>query len=1320
MKYFYVLVSAIILNVYPAVSQVVINELQPANESTIQDEDGDFEDWFELFNTGIQPVDLSGYGISDNPSKPFQWTFPSLLLQPQSRLLVFASGKNRKPEYSQLETAVYADDSWRYFIGTSEPPSQWRQPGFDDSFWPAGPGGIGYADDDDHTLIPATVSVYMRRTFSIPDISKITACTFTMDYDDGFVAYLNGTEIARANMAGSFPAFNQTATTDHEAQMYQGGLPQFFDIDPGIFQSLLINGDNVLCVQTHNVSAGSSDLSSIPYLFFGLEDGYSIFGPLPDWFPQSGSQPLHTNFKLSISGETLTLTQANGIIADQKSFQGIEAGHSLNRIPDGDMNWCISITPSPGNPNNALVCYADYSPKPITSLAEGFYQGNQTVSLSSSIPGAEIRYTLNGDVPGPADMLYVFPVPLTQTTVLRARCFVPGYLPGKTLTRTYIINEMITLPVVSIVTDSANLWDPATGIYVNYWEDWEKPCHIRYFEPESTEGFHLDGLVKIHGGWTRELPQKSFTLKTSSRIDSSEISYQIFPAKPIREFSSFVLRNSGNDWLNTHYRDALMQLAMRKGFTDYCEYKPSVVLLNGAYWGIYNIRELNDKDFVEDNHGVDADSIDLIEMDGNAVKGTADNFWAMYNFIANNDLSDPSVYALVKEWWDIENYVDYFIANTYYVNNDWIGDWTNNIKLWRERKPGAKWRYIFWDMDFGLGLSSSPFMNKLANVMAPPSGTVHSVIFVKMLQNAEFRQYFINRYADLMNTMFKPANLIQLSNLMKVNIQEEISRAWMKWHGYNGFQDWLNNITNMHTFINQRPVYARAHVQSVFSLPGQATFTLFSNPPGAGVIKINTVYPENNSWEGIYYKGNPVTLTAIAKPGFVFEGWVSNAHLPFGSSDKTITVNPNQNDLFQANFSGNLTNPTLTFTEINYNSDSTNNAGDWIEIHNYGTVPLDLSDWHFRDESIQNNFTFPIGFTLPAGGYAVLVEDSLLFKDVHPGVAFAGQTGFGFANSTEQLQLLDYSGASILTVTYDDGAPWPECPDGFGRTLQLRSAQLPLNDPESWECGCMKGTPGSGPDCSETIVFSEINYNSAEYADAGDWAELRNTGTEAVNIGNYRFSDSDDTHLFTIPENTILLPNAHLVLFEDEDLFESQFPGIANKTGPFNFGLAGGGENIRLFDPAGKLVFQVVYDDETPWPPEPDGQNFTLEILDVTGDFCNGNNWFAGCPGGSPGMPFTEPCDVSIHDSGSLTAFRVFPNPAGEYFYIVNQSDRQDHFKIQLTDVYGKQVLYQDFGYIDPLSPVTVGTSHLISGLYLLKITGEKSGETSLFKVLKN
>ena len=187
------------------------------------------------------------------------------------------------------ETAIFAEDDWRYIVPSFAVETGWNTIEFDVSNWDEGPGGFGYGDGDDGTIIDPAISVYFRRNFSVSDLTKLSSAVLSADYDDGFVAYLNGHEIGRSyNLSepGTFVPYDETTTYDHEASLYNGGLPESFMLDSLELDSLLTNGENVFSVQIHNVGINSSDMSGNFYLSFGITDDSEFYETPPWWFQE--------------------------------------------------------------------------------------------------------------------------------------------------------------------------------------------------------------------------------------------------------------------------------------------------------------------------------------------------------------------------------------------------------------------------------------------------------------------------------------------------------------------------------------------------------------------------------------------------------------------------------------------------------------------------------------------------------------------------------------------------------------------------------------------------------------------------------------------------------------------------------------------------------------------------------------------------------------------------------------------------------------------------------------------------------------------------
>ena len=179
------------------------------------------------------------------------------------------------------ESIILAGDTWSYLPAVSEPPATWYQTDFDDRSWKTGPGGFGYGDGDDATVTDAVNSIYLRKRFTITNTSIIDKLLLDIDYDDAFVLYLNGTEVARSpNITANPPLFNSPLTTDHEALLYRGLIPERYVLKP----SALKQGNNVLAVQILNVSTASSDMSSLVFLNARINSAVTVYNSVPTWF----------------------------------------------------------------------------------------------------------------------------------------------------------------------------------------------------------------------------------------------------------------------------------------------------------------------------------------------------------------------------------------------------------------------------------------------------------------------------------------------------------------------------------------------------------------------------------------------------------------------------------------------------------------------------------------------------------------------------------------------------------------------------------------------------------------------------------------------------------------------------------------------------------------------------------------------------------------------------------------------------------------------------------------------------------------------------
>ena len=617
----------------------------------------------------------------------------------------------------------------------------------------------------------------------------------------------------------------------------------------------------------------------------------------------TAAMALHTNFKLSGSGELVGLFDASGAVIDTVSFGEQTTDISYGRYPDGSDTFALFPTPTPEAPNDTDPGGGIAEP-PTFSLASGFYDGTESIEITAPEADATVRYTLDGTEPTETSTVYTEPLALSQTTVMRAAAFAPGREPSEVVSRAYFVGESSVLPVVSLVTDPAGFFSDEEGIYVegtngipgrcrtdpvNWNQDWEREVHFSFFEPDGMGGHTLaleqGAGVKIFGGCSRIYPQKSLSLHARSQYGASDFAYRFFEDVDIESFDDLVLRTSAQDWWRTMFRDATIQTLTRPMDLDGQAYRPTIVFLNGEYWGIHNLREKLNEDYVAGHYGIDDDDVEVIE---NTRRGTSAAYDEVLDLLDAGDLDTPEAFAAVEALVDVDQYMNYLIAEIYSANSDWPG---HNLKLWRPNTPEGRWRWMLFDTDFGFGGNANGQYNSntLAHAAAsnstgeynPPWSTL---LFRKLLTNDGFRHTFIQRMAAHASTTFEPQRTLAMIDSLQTNIAPEIPRHKDRWPQSISFgPNWDALVGIMRDFATARPLSVRSHMTDFFDeAEGSARLTLTTTAGGrvyaegvpmAPLRLDGTPDPAGGVFEPLFYSGVPLELVAVPDDGYVFTGW---------------------------------------------------------------------------------------------------------------------------------------------------------------------------------------------------------------------------------------------------------------------------------------------------------------------------------------------------------------------------------------------------------------------------------------------------------------
>ena len=611
----------------------------------------------------------------------------------------------------------------------------------------------------------------------------------------------------------------------------------------------------------------------------------------------TGDGPRHVNAKLSGSGEAIGLFAPDGSVVDTYTYGQQQADVSEGRSSDGAATWTFFTTPTPGAANLATQ---GPPAAPVLSQSGGLYGGNVSVTVTAA-PDATVRYTTNGDVPTTASAVYPGTMTFSSPTALRIAAFRGGE-QSETVTETYLIGVQHTFPVVALTAPDNEFYGD-DGFYNVLDEDIEIPINAELYEPDGTRGFNLLVEGELQGTASLINDQRSIALKAKGSLGGSKIEYRVFPDGDLDAYRSLTLRNSGQDWNVTLFRDALISELMDDR-TDLAvdiaapqlqlqDYRPSIVYVNGDYWGIYNLRERSDKRYIRVNFGYDDDEIDLMDENAEVKEGTIDAWLAMQSFLQDRDFNEPANFAQLQVLVDTDAYLDNAVFNIYIDNQDWPG---NNNRHWRVRDAeNGQWQWLVKDLDFSFGLFTTEGWNtgyagdnSIARLLNPhpflwPNPEWSTRLFQNLVENDGWRHAFINRLADQRNVLFDPARVGQrIDNYLAVYAPER-QRSNQRW---NNLWTQEAGAERMREFAQNRPAFLDQHVIDAFDeISGTASVSL--QVSGEGSIEWSTVSTVA-TYSGTYYRGVPVPVRAVPAAGYCFAGW--SGALTGDQADRTITL----------------------------------------------------------------------------------------------------------------------------------------------------------------------------------------------------------------------------------------------------------------------------------------------------------------------------------------------------------------------------------------------------------------------------------------------
>lgn len=869
--------ALLILSALPALSEIRINEVMASNTRSFADitDFEDYPDWIELHNSDTSEASIGGFFLSDDTEEPYKWQIPAGATIPASGYLLImadgndaAIGETHRRDYwpfsnfttekyhsnfslssageSVVLTSVETDTTdlidlgsvWDYLDDGSAQTTEWRDRLFDDSLWASGSAPLGYGDeevteisyggDDDNRHITS----YFRHSFTVEDPAAFDSLLLNLQVDDAAAIYLNGNEIVRRNLpSGELTSSTEAihATADPEESYFNN-----YTLPAGS----LVAGTNVLAVEVHQISSTSIDM----------------------------------RLDLSLKGVQFT----GGTTLDSVTYTQQITDVPLARSPENPSVW-VQLdrgTPGTANEGNEVSNLRATSTIVEISPAGGLYADSQEVALSAG--AGQIRYTLDGREPQSNDLLYTNSFTIDSPTVIRARVFESGKVPGEIITQTFLIGETFNgMPVLSITAEPETLFGNDIGIYINQHEPnrgvgpaiykgKDAPGHLEFFPNDGSKGFAVNGGIRMGGenNWATHF-QRAMNFITRGKYGDDELKYDLFPGSKIPIFTALTIREGGDDYTRARLTDPIFDaIAKDRLEVETNKLRAATVFINGDYWGHYNIRDRWDENWFFQHYGVNNGEYDHLRFEGTGgtptlENGSLDEWLDFHDFIRTNDLNDPAVWAFVESRIDLESFMDFVITESW--SNNW--SWRGNREVWKPHRAGSKWRWFVPDMD-------RTFANAASNTLSSMMSSEQTLRF--LIESDSFKEMLAQRFAAHNASTFTSERIHSIIDELGAIPRQEMNRTSALWSGAPSESTYLSSLENMKSYATAREGNLLAQVSDQLSQDTPILLSLATT--GAGSFRIQGV--EVSDGQHPVFPNIETTIEALPAPGYRFDCWI--------------------------------------------------------------------------------------------------------------------------------------------------------------------------------------------------------------------------------------------------------------------------------------------------------------------------------------------------------------------------------------------------------------------------------------------------------------
>jgi hypothetical protein len=1000
----------------------------------------------------------------------------------------------------------------------------------------AGAGSIAslIVTDVKTNMLGRNASAYIRLPFTVADPGAFSSLTLRMKYDDGFVAYLNGTEAARRN-APATPQWNSTATTSRA----NTNVLVAEDLSLTGYLNLLQTGSNVLAIHGLNFSASDSDFVIHAELMenkvLGLTNHY-FRTPTPGTFNSQGFYAFVENLKFTpgrgwfdTTNFSVTITSATPGVTIRYTTNG-----SAPSTTSGIIYTPVGI-PVAGTKLVRAIGYRDgFEPAEVETHSYIFLNQVQAQTTNANwVGGSSGNYSLD-----------------TNVTL--------GATYGPTFK-----SDLVSIPTLSIVSSYDDMFGP-NGVWSNPQAEgvaWERPCSLEYMRPDGEDGFHINCGIRIQGGVSRSaIPKHGLRVLFKNIYGEGKLDHELYPDSPVQEFDTLTLHGGFNDhWLwggnaAVMHRDQWCRDA-QNAMGGYGPHGTFVHLyINGLYWGVYNIGEKGDASYAAHYLGGEKEEYDAFNSD-ELIDGDA-NAWNTMFAIAGAGITNDIAYTNLGQYLNIPNFIDYMLMNFYSANTDWPG---HNWNAARRRVPGAGFHFFSWDAEWTFGIGND--VNTDRTGVGAGEGSPGR-LYAALRAHPEFRREFGDH---AQKHLFNGGALTPGTTQARWQTRaDEINRAIVcelaRWVPGVTLPVWQSAEASVFGWFPQRTsilinqlrnagLYPQLNAPGFSQFgglvpPGYALAITNSNPSGSIYYTLDGTDPR--LWGG----GLSPTAQLYSSPLVLTNAAFIRARIRDGATWSALVEAA---FYVVQDFSG------LKVTEIMYNPPAgvlPSDEYEFLELKNTGTNTLDLSGLQFMDGL---TFAFTNGTRLAPGAFFVLARNSFAFGQKYPGISVNGIYSGRLDNGGEKLSLAHLLGTNVFSFSYDNNVPWPITPDGYGFSLVRANLTGGPDSSSSWRpsanLGGSPGTDDPAPSIPPIVINEILTHTDPPQLDA---IELHNPTASAVNIGGWFLSDdAAQPKKFRIGNGTNIPPGGFVVFNESQ--FNAS-PGVFP-----SFALGSHGESIFLF-----------------------------------------------------------------------------------------------------------------------------------------------------------